>query len=61
MVCVQSRDTCRIVLPVGEAVRRKGIDAHAQFRVEGQVMRQFFWVPIGKERGLHRMFAVLNR
>ena len=53
--------TCRIVLTVGEAVRRKGIDSHAQFRVEGQAMRQSLPVLVGKERGLHRMLAVLNR
>ena len=41
--------TRRIVLPVGEAVRRKGLDSHAQLRVEGQVMRQSFLVLVGKE------------
>ena len=52
--------TCGIVLPVGEAVRRKAIDPHAQLRVEGQVMCQSLPVLVGKERGLYRMFAVLN-
>ena len=52
--------TRRIVLPVGEAVRRQGIGSHAQLRVEGQVMRQSLPVLVGKERGLYRMFAVLN-
>ena len=41
--------TGRIILPVGEAVRRQGIDAHAQLRVEGQVMCQSFQVLVGKE------------
>ena len=53
--------TRRIVLPIGEAVRRQAIDPHAQLRVEGQVMRQSLPVLVGKERGLYRMFAVLNR
>ena len=48
--------TRRIVLPVGEAVRRKAIDPHAQRRVEGQVMCQSLPVLVGKERGLYRMF-----
>ncbi|SHG05376.1 hypothetical protein SAMN05444349_1743, partial [Bacteroides faecichinchillae] len=52
--------TCRIVLPVGEAVRRQAIDPHAQRRVEGQVMCQSLPVLVSKERGLYRMFAVLN-